>query len=82
MLDAPVSFPSAGGMYTPHNYDGKFEGVITFRHALAESRNIPALKVTERVGGIRTVIEYARKFGITRRCRRICRSRWAPPTSR
>ena len=65
VLDAPVSFPSGQGMYTPHNYDGKFEGVITFRHALAESRNIPALKVTERVGGIRTVIDYARKFGIT-----------------
>ncbi len=65
VLDAPVSFPSGQGMYTPHNYDGKFEGVITFRHALAESRNIPALKVTERVGGIKTVIEYARKFGIT-----------------
>jgi len=65
VLDAPVSFPSASGPYTPHNYDGKFEGVITFRHALAESRNIPALKVTERVGGIKTVIDYARKFGIT-----------------
>jgi penicillin-binding protein 1A len=65
VLDAPISFPSGQGLYTPHNYDGKFEGVITFRHALAESRNIPALKVTERVGGIRTVIEYARKFGIT-----------------
>ncbi len=66
VLDAPVSFPGGpAGPYTPHNYDGKFEGVITFRHALAESRNIPALKVTERVGGIKTVIEYARKFGIT-----------------
>ena len=39
--------------------------MITFRRALAHSRNIPALKVTERVGGIKTVIEYARKFGIT-----------------
>ena len=66
VLDAPVSFPGGpNGPYTPHNYDGKFEGLITFRHALAESRNIPALKVTERVGGIKTVIEYARKFGIT-----------------
>lgn len=65
VLDAPVSFNTPSGVYTPHNYDNKFEGVITFRHALAESRNIPALKVTERVGGIRTVIEYARKFGIT-----------------
>ena len=66
VLDAPVSFPGgASGPYTPHNYDGKFEGLITFRRALAQSRNIPALKVTERVGGIKTVIDYARKFGIT-----------------
>src|SRR5271165_1093246 len=66
VLDAPVSFPGGpSGPYTPHNYDGKFEGVITFRRALAHSRNIPALKVTVRVGGIKTVIEYARKFGIT-----------------
>jgi len=66
VLDAPVSFPGGpSGLYVPHNYDGKFEGVITFRRALAHSRNIPALKVTERVGGIKTVIEYARRFGIT-----------------
>jgi len=65
VLDAPISFPSAAGVWTPHNYDGKFEGVITFRHALAESRNIPAIRVTERVGGIKTVVDYARKFGIT-----------------
>ncbi len=65
VLDAPVTFNTPSGPYTPHNYDGKFEGVITFRRALMHSRNIPALKVTERVGGIKTVIEYARKFGIT-----------------
>ena len=66
VLDAPVSFPGGpSGPYTPHNYDGKYEGVITFRRALAHSRNIPALKVTERVGGIKAVIDYARKFGIT-----------------
>jgi penicillin-binding protein 1A len=66
VLDAPISFPGGpAGPWTPHNYDGKFEGVITFRRALAHSRNVPAVKVTERVGGIKTVIEYARKFGIT-----------------
>jgi penicillin-binding protein 1A len=66
VLDAPVSFPGGpAGPWVPHNYDGKFEGVITFRRALAHSRNIPAVKVTERVGGIKVVIEYARKFGIT-----------------
>jgi penicillin-binding protein 1A len=64
VLDAPVSFQTVSGLYTPHNYDEKFEGVITLRRALAQSRNIPALKVAERVG-IKTVIDYAHRFGIT-----------------
>jgi penicillin-binding protein 1A len=34
------------------------------RRALAQSRNIPALKLAERVG-IKTVIDYAHRFGIT-----------------
>ena len=64
ILDAPVTFPSSSGPYSPHNYDGKFEGVITLRRALAQSRNIPALKLASKVG-IRTVIDYAHRFGIT-----------------
>ncbi len=64
IVDAPISFPSVSGTWTPHNYDNKYEGTITLRHALAESRNIPAVKLAERVG-IKTVIEYVRKFGIT-----------------
>jgi penicillin-binding protein 1A len=64
ILDAPTTFQTASGPYTPHNYDEKFEGVITLRRALAQSRNIPALKIAERLG-IRTVIDYAHRFGIT-----------------
>ncbi len=64
VVDAPVTFQTASGPYTPHNYDAKFEGTITLRRALAQSRNIPALKLADRVG-IKTVIEYARRFGIT-----------------
>jgi penicillin-binding protein 1A len=64
VLDAPVTFPTAAGPYTPHNYDEKFEGTITLRRALAQSRNIPALKVADSIG-IKTVIDYARRFGIT-----------------
>ena len=64
ILDAPVTFETASGPYTPHNYDEKFEGVITLRRALAQSRNIPALKVADRVG-IKVVIDYAHRFGIT-----------------
>jgi len=64
VLDAPTTFETPSGPYTPHNYDEKFEGIITYRRALAQSRNIPALKIAERLG-IRTVIDYAHRFGIT-----------------
>ncbi len=64
VLDAPVTYMTASGPYSPHNYDGKFEGNISYRRALSQSRNIPALKVAERVG-IKKVIDYVRKFGIT-----------------
>jgi len=64
ILDEPVSFETPSGPYSPHNYDEKFEGIITLRRALAQSRNIPALKLANKVG-IKNVIEYADRFGIT-----------------
>ena len=64
ILDAAVTFPTPSGPYEPHNYDEKFEGTITLRRALAQSRNIPALKLADSIG-IKTVIDYAHRFGIT-----------------
>ena len=64
ILDAPVTFQSSSGAYSPHNFDEKYEGIITLRRALAQSRNIPALKLADRIG-IRVVEDYARKFGIS-----------------
>jgi len=64
VLDVPVTFQTAYGPYIPHNYDEKFEGVITLRRALAQSRNIPALKLADGMG-IKTVIDYTRRFGVT-----------------
>jgi penicillin-binding protein 1A len=63
VVDAPVSFHSGGQLYSPHNYDEKFEGRITLRRALADSRNIPAVRLLDKVG-IENVISLARKFGI------------------
>jgi penicillin-binding protein 1A len=63
IVDAPVIFQTASGPYFPHNYDEKYEGTITLQRALAQSRNIPALKLADQLG-IRNVEEYARKFGI------------------
>src|ERR1700730_4516385 len=64
ILDEPTTFEPASGPYSPHNYDEKFEGIITLRRALAQSRNIPALKLANKVG-IKSVIDYAERFGIT-----------------
>jgi penicillin-binding protein 1A len=64
IVDSPVIFQTASGPYFPHNYDEKYEGTISLQRALAQSRNIPALKLADKIG-IRTVEDYARKFGIT-----------------
>jgi penicillin-binding protein 1A len=64
IADEPTTFETASGPYSPHNYDERFEGQITLRRALAQSRNIPALKLAERLG-IKTVIDYARRFGVS-----------------
>ena len=60
IVDQPISF----GTYVPHNYDGKFKGRISLLEAFADSRNIPALELADRVG-IRKVIATAHRFGIT-----------------
>jgi penicillin-binding protein 1A len=64
IVDAPVTFQSGGQAYSPHNYDGKFEGRITLRRALAGSRNVPAVKLAAEVG-IDNVIDMVKRFGVT-----------------
>lgn len=63
ILDAPTTFISGGVPYRPHNYDYRFEGNITLRRALADSRNVPAVKLAERIG-MPALIEYTHRFGI------------------
>ena len=63
LVDAPVSYAAGNGqIYSPHNYDHKFQGAITLRWALEESRNIPAIKMMDTLGP-KNVLDYARRFG-------------------
>ena len=65
VLDEPTQFRGAAGEpYIPKNPDGKFHGPITIRYALANSLNVPALKVLNDVG-VQPMIELARRMGIT-----------------
>ncbi|MBP9719121.1 MAG: PBP1A family penicillin-binding protein [Candidatus Levybacteria bacterium] len=52
------------GNYKPKNYDGKFRGPVLPRRALANSLNIPALLVMQKVG-IPATIDFAKQLGIT-----------------
>jgi len=62
--DSPLTMNIKGsGAWTPENYDKKFKGPVTLLQALAESRNIPAVKVSEAVG--RDVVrQVASQFGL------------------
>lgn len=63
--DNPITYTVPGGpSYSPVNYDGTFRGRIPFRHALANSLNIPAVKILNQIG-IPTMIETAKTMGIT-----------------
>ena len=63
--DSPVTFTSFNGpSYTPVNYDGVFRGRMSLRVALANSINIPAIKVLSRIG-IDKMINLGRRMGIT-----------------
>ena len=66
MVDAPVSYPGAkpGALWSPNDFDNKFEGTVTLRRALADSINVVAVKLLQRVG-IQDTISTARKMGLT-----------------
>jgi len=65
LSDTPVTFAVAGQPpYTPKNYDGAYRGPLSLRSALAESRNIPAVKVLASYG-VTKMIEQGVKMGIT-----------------
>ncbi|TAE57827.1 MAG: penicillin-binding protein [Nostocales cyanobacterium] len=63
VLDTPVSYRDGSGWYTPRNYDGGFSGAMSIRTALAQSRNIPVIRLGKAVG-MNRVIEVCRTLGI------------------
>jgi len=63
--DSPTCWPQTSGSWCPQNYDGLFRGPVTLRSALAQSLNIPAVKVLDSLAGFLDSIETARAIGIT-----------------
>ncbi len=65
LQDVPVSFPAGPDQppYAPENYDRTYEGPVTLRHALEQSRNVPAVVLMHELGP-ETVTAYARRLGV------------------
>jgi len=63
--DAPISFDAGqtgGPAWEPKNYDGTYDGPITMRRGLAESKNMVSLRILRKIGA-RYAQEYATRFG-------------------
>jgi penicillin-binding protein 1C len=51
LLDAPAAYAIPGGrLYQPSDYSGRFMGPVRVRVALADSLNVPAVRVLESTG--------------------------------
>jgi penicillin-binding protein 1A len=62
--DTPVSYAMGDGTrWVPMDDDNRFLGAMTMRYALAQSRNVVAVKLAEQLG-VDKVIEYAKRMGI------------------
>lgn len=57
--DAPLRI----GTWTPENYDRRYHGRVSLAQALAESLNVPTVKLAQEVG-IKKVIALAHRLGI------------------
>lgn len=53
-----------GNDYIPQNYDGRFNGPVSARRALAHSLNVPAVKMAF-LAGVDNVVNQAKKMGLT-----------------
>ncbi|MCX6732545.1 MAG: PBP1A family penicillin-binding protein [Candidatus Roizmanbacteria bacterium] len=63
--DVPTAFGMQGSApYVPVNYDGRFHGRVPLRYALANSFNIPAVKLLNTLG-VDEMVTFAKKLGIT-----------------
>ncbi len=60
IFDVPTSFAN----YRPKNADGGFRGTLTIRSALAQSRNIPAVKSLY-IAGVENAMDQAKRQGIS-----------------
>jgi penicillin-binding protein 1B len=60
ILDEPLSIALPTGRWEPHNFDERYLGPVLLREALAESRNVPAVRIARWCGFDATAARFAR----------------------
>ena len=65
LMDSPVEYSDhdGGAYWAPKNYDKNFMGPITFRNALAHSRNVVTVKILEDIG-VGFALKFIKRLGI------------------
>jgi len=67
LFDVPTNFDATGVLsraYTPENYDSLFRGPVSLRQGLAQSINIPAVKILY-LAGMENVLRNTYAMGLT-----------------
>ena len=67
--DEPISFPATvtgSQAWEPKNYDGRYEGPIRLRTALAKSKNMVSIRLLQ-ASGVRYIQDYITRFGFDAR---------------
>ncbi len=65
IMDIRTAFPTREGLpYVPVNYDHRFHGPVSAREALAQSLNVPAVRVLQMVG-VDRLVALASDLGMT-----------------
>ena len=65
IADEPIVIPAAqtgAQAWEPHNYDGKYEGPMKLRTALAKSKNMVSIRILQAIG-THYAQDYASRFG-------------------
>ncbi len=65
VADVPCEFSTATGVFAPVNYDRHCHGPVRHRLALANSLNIPAVRVLDELGGAAVLHARLRACGLT-----------------
>jgi penicillin-binding protein 1C len=65
VADVPSTFSTPTGLYRPNNYNHRFHGPVSLRHALGNSLNVAAIRALDLAGGHAALHRLLRDLGLS-----------------